>query len=80
MLYLDRVLLTRRIVKRQFPTIKGWNIEKVKERVKKERKANQLDNKVVTKGFKKGRVEPPIQINKEERVTPSRKSQPEKNE
>jgi len=28
-----------------------------KERVKEERKTNQLDNKVVTKGFGKGRVE-----------------------
>jgi len=66
MLYLDRVLFTRRTVERQFPAIKGWTIEKLKERVKEERKANQVHNKEVTKGFRKGRAESPMQMNREE--------------
>ena len=66
MLYLYRVLLTRRTIERQFPTIKGWTIEKMKERVKEEAKANQIGNKEVTKGFRKGRVEHPMQMNREE--------------
>ena len=64
MLYLDKVLLIRRTIKRQFPIIKDWTIDKVKERVKEKLKANQLDNKAVTKGFGKGRVEHLIQIHK----------------
>jgi len=40
MLYLDKVLLIRRTIKRQFLTIKGWTIEKVKERPKEKIKAN----------------------------------------
>jgi len=32
--------------------------------VKKERKANQVGNKEVTKGFGKGKVEPLVQMNK----------------
>ena len=70
MLYLDRVLLTRRTVHRQFPTIKGWIIEKLRERVKQERKANQPAGTEAPKGFGKGRVEPPIQITKEVHVEP----------
>jgi len=45
MLFLDRVLLTRRAVQRQFPTIKGWAIERLRERGKEERKANQVMQK-----------------------------------
>ena len=56
MLYLDRVLLTRRTVQRQFPTIKDWTTERLRERVKEERKANQVGAKEVPKGFGKGRV------------------------
>ena len=45
MLYLDRVLITRRTIEIQFLTIKGWTIEKLKERMKEERKDNQVGNK-----------------------------------
>jgi len=34
--------------------------------VKEDRKADQVGTKEVTKGFGKDRVEPPIQINREE--------------
>ena len=60
MLYLNRVLLIRRTVEWQFPTIKGWTIEKLRERVKEERKADQVGAKEVSKGFGKGKVGPPI--------------------
>ena len=53
MLYLDRVLLTRRTVQRQFPTIKGWTTEKLRERVREERKANQPAGTEAPKGFKR---------------------------
>jgi len=53
MLYLDRVCLTRRTVERQFLITKGWTIGKVKERVKEERHASELDNEAVKKGFGK---------------------------
>ena len=79
MLYLDRVLLTRTI-KRQFPTIKGWITEKLRERVKEERRANQVGGKEVTNGFRKGRVEPPIQINIKEHAEQAREPQPRKEE
>ena len=55
---------------RQFLIIKGWTIEKVRERGKEERKANQVGAKEVTKGFGKGRVEPPTEINIEEHAEP----------
>ena len=60
MLYLDRVLLTRRIVQKQFPTTKGWTTERLRERVKEERKGNQVGAKEGPKGFGKDRVEPLI--------------------
>ena len=82
MLYLDRVLLTRRTVQRQFPTIKGWTTEKLRERVKQERKANQPAGTEVPKGFGKGRAEPLIQIPKEMHADPplTEKPQPQKEE
>jgi len=76
MLYLGRVLLTRRIVQRQFPTIKGWTTEKLRERVREERKANQLTGTEGPKGFGKERVEPPIQIPKEVHVDPPLQKKP----
>ena len=63
MLHLNRILLTRRTIERQFPAIKQWTIKKVKERVKEERKANELDKRIVLQGFRKGIMEPLIEIN-----------------
>ena len=82
MLYLDRVLLTRRTVQRQFPTIKGWTTKKLRERVRQERKANQPARTEAPKGFRKGRVEPPIQIPEEMHADPplTKKPQPQKEE
>lgn len=51
MLNLDRILLTRSTIKRQFLTIKGQTIEKVKGKMKEERKSNKLDNRTAPKGF-----------------------------
>ena len=82
MLYLDRLLLTRRAVQRQFPTIKGWTTERLRERVREERKANQLAAKEGPKGFGEGRLEPPIQITKEVHAEPplQKEPQPQKEE
>ena len=77
MLYLDRVLLTRRTVHRHFPTIKGWTTEKLRERVREERKANQLGRIEGPKGVGKERVEPPIQIPKEVHADPPLQKQPQ---
>jgi len=81
-LYVDGVLLTRRTVQRQFPAIKGWTIEKLRERVREERKANQLADTEGPKGFGKGRVKPPIQIPKEVHADPplTKQPQPQKEE
>jgi len=48
--------------------------------MKEERKANQVGNKEVTKGFGKGRVKPPIQMNREEHPEQARETQPQKDE
>ena len=82
MLYLNRVLLTRRIAQRQFPTIKGWTTERLRERVKEERKANQVATKEGPKGFGNRRVEPLIQITKEVHAEPhlQKEPQPQKEE
>ena len=77
MLYLDRVLLTRRTAQRQFLTIKEWTTERLRERVKEERKANQLAAKEGPKGFGKGRVEPPILITKEVHTEPPLQKEPQ---
>jgi len=77
MLYLDRVLLTRRTFERQFPTIKGWIAEKLRERVKEERKANQVSSKDVLKGFGKDRVEPLTQITIEVHAEPQLQKEPQ---
>lgn len=69
---MDRVLLTRRTVQRQFPTIKGWTTEALKERVREERKATQG-----AKGFGKGRVEPPIELPKDEHAQPPLQQKPQ---
>ena len=76
MLYLDRVLLTRRTVQRQFPTIKGWTTKRLRERVREQRKANQLAAKEGPKGFGKGRMEPLILITKEVHVEPPLQKEP----
>ena len=78
MLYLDRVLLIGRTVQRQFATIKGRTIEKLRERVKEERKANQPAGTEVSNAFGKGRVEPPIQIPKEMHVDSPLTKQPKR--
>ena len=82
MLYLDRVLLTRRTTQRQFLTIKGWTIEKLRERVREERKGNQPAGTEVPKGFGKERVDLPIQLPKEVHADPplTEKPQPQKEE
>ena len=69
--------MTRRTVQRQFPTITGWTTEKLRERVREEKKANQLAATEGPKGFRKGRVEPPIQIPKEVHVVPPLRKQPQ---
>ena len=58
---------------RDNPNNQGWSTEKVKERVKDDRKANQFVNTAVPKGFGKGIMEPLIQINKEEMLHQSKK-------
>ena len=81
MLYLNKVLLTRRTVQRQFPTIKGWTTVRLRVRVREERKANQLAGKEGPKGFGKGRVDPPIQAKEVHAGPPLQKEpQPQKEE
>ena len=71
----------RRIVGRQFPTINEWTVAKAQKREKKkEKKANQLDKRTLPKGFREGRVEPPIEIEEVEHATQHTKIQPEKHE
>ena len=77
MLHFDKVLLTRRTVQRQFPTIKDWTTERLGERIREERKANQLTAKEGPKGFGKGRVEPPILITKEVHTEPPLQKEPQ---
>ena len=74
--------MTRRTVQRQFPTIKGWTIEKLRERVRQERKANQPAGTEAPEGFGKRRVEPPIQIPKKVHagLPLTEKPQPQKEE
>ena len=48
--------------------------------MKKERKANQVGNQEVIKRFRKGKIEPLIQMNKEEHASQARKTQPKKDE
>ena len=69
--------MTRRTVQRQFLTIKGWTTEKLRERVIEERKANQPAGTEASKGFKKGRVEPLIQLSKEVHADPPLTKKPQ---
>ena len=46
--------------------------------MKEEKKANELDKSIMPKRIGKGRVEPPIKINKVENGAQDRKIQPEK--
>ena len=60
--------------------MKGSTTEKLRERVKEKRRANQVSINGVIKGFRKGRVEPPIQINIEEHPKQAREPWPQKEE
>ena len=52
----------------------------MRERVKKERRANKVGAKDPIKGFGNGRVEPPTQINIEEHPEQVKEPQPQREE